>query len=71
MKRRKGQSAIEYLILATVITIIVLIGFDQERGFLIEARNLSEEMFNRSVRRIVGISPLTSDAIRTTMTNYP
>ena len=53
-KFKKGQSAIEYLILATTITIVVLVGFDERRGFLQQARNLTEGMFNESLRQIMG-----------------
>jgi len=68
-KKRQGQSAIEYLILATTITIVVLIGFDERRGFLVLARNYSEGFFNESVRGIMGTSAV--NAARSTASNYP
>ncbi len=68
-KKRKGQSAIEYLILATTITIVVLIGFDERRGFLVLARNYSEVFFNETLRGIMGTN--AHDAVRDAATNYP
>ena len=68
-KKRKGQSAIEYLILATTITIVVLIGFDERRGFLVLARNYSEVFFNETLRGIMGTN--AKYAVRDTATNYP
>lgn len=53
-KRRTGQSAIEYMILATTVTIVVLVGFDEDRGFLIKSRNLAEGMLNEAIRGIMG-----------------
>ena len=67
--KKKAQSAVEYLILATTITIVVLIGFDEKRGFLIKARNLSEGMFNQSLRGIMGTN--AEMATRSFATNYP
>lgn len=69
MKRRanikKGQSAIEYLILATTITIVVLIGFDEDRGFLQQARNLTEGLFNQSLEGIMGTAVYSNTTART------
>jgi len=69
VKKKKGQSAIEYLILATTITIVVLIGFDERRGFLVLARNYSEIFFNESLRGIMGTN--SQSAARAWATNYP
>ena len=50
----KGQSAIEYLILATAIVIVVLVGFNKDNGFMLKAQNVAEGMMNQSVRGIMG-----------------
>jgi len=62
-QRRKGQSAIEYMILATTITIVVLVGFDEDQGFLVKSRNLAEGMLNEAIRGIMGTN--SSVAART------
>lgn len=53
-EKKKGQSAIEYLILATAVAIVVLIGFDEKRGLLVQARNLTGGMFEQALRGIFG-----------------
>jgi hypothetical protein len=68
-KQKKGQSAVEYLILATTVTIVILVGFDQDRGLLMMARNLSEGMINQSLRGIMGTNSLV--AARKGAANYP
>jgi len=67
--KKTGQSAIEYLILAASITAVVLIGFDEDQGFLLQARNLSEGMFNQALRGIMGTE--AENAVRTYKMNYP
>lgn len=62
---QKGQSAVEYLILATTITIVVLIGFDERRGLLQQARNLTEGLFNQSLRGIMGTESHSFNTART------
>ena len=69
ISRKYGQTAVEYLILLATITVVVLIGFDEQRGFMVRTRNLAEVSFNETLRNVMGPPP--GAAARTHATSYP
>ncbi len=71
IKHPVGQSAIEYLILATTITIVVLVGLGGNAGFLTKARQSSEVFFKQTLRGVMGSSTNTANILRKQATNYP
>ena len=67
--RKRGQSAIEYMILATTVMVVILIGFDERSGVLIQGRNLAEGILNAAFIEIMGTT--SEVAARTGYQNYP
>lgn len=70
-KKKKGQSAVEYIVLATTVTIVVLVGFDEHLGMLIQARNLAERVFNENLRGILGTNAVLASRTSSVVGDYP
>ncbi len=54
LRSHGAQTAIEYIILLTMVMVVVLLSFHPERGLLIKAKDRAEEFYNHIVKNAVG-----------------
>ncbi|HRZ39629.1 MAG TPA: hypothetical protein P5246_01340 [Candidatus Omnitrophota bacterium] len=52
---REAQAAFEYMILLTTVVLVVLLAFHPKKGFLIKAKNLSDEYMNYTLKETYGL----------------